>query len=629
MRNKIVRVIAIVFVIVFTMSILAACGDNISNNGDSSRTNIMFLYKSNSDSQEAWMELIKAYNDGQGKIDGVYVNGKFSTSYATTNNFTASQKSAYNVVMVNDTQNTGMSSLAIKRDTKRAPNGYMVNLQPYADADADFQKNTINEDALNWWRMTYNANAKQGSGAEKHIIGEGQDLLGVPVGVQTQVNLYSTTAFEAVGINIVSVPENELDAYNQANGTSLKAHGYAEYKNAPVSGMKASQNLAGETVYKVFNNCISMNWEEQRNVLKYFTKAWNSSAPTDYGFVSEYWFSYGWSVGGDVMGFNGTDYDFTLTDDRDNYMVVEDGVTIHNHTYNKGDIVLYEDRVNATNLESLLSEGKIYAIASQYEAVKEYLSMNVDKTKLVDTNNGVSYYGYQVANPDTGNSENYLTNGTVAMIRTTYETYNKYASSQYSWINLCPCEQYREYEGGSTYQKDGKSGFDNEYLKVIGETYDGEVYTGDIKTVNGVKILGDQSAAGSTAALVIPACSDPEKYQAAWDFISWVATDGQKYIAKTTTLAPVANDVIFSDDFVNNADIAKGKNLYAIALNSSTMQRGDWGYFESGQWVTDWANDFNFNVRYGKITIAQFTEAHRDDAENSLNNMYCIIKGIR
>lgn len=628
MKSKLLKVIAIISVLIMLLTVVVACNDD-THGGDDGRINIRFQYKVNKNSEKAWSELIKAYNEGQGKIDGVYVNTKGITSYASGSNFLTSSKSAFNVLMVEDGQNNGMQSMAIKWDNKYAPNGYMVNLQPYADADADFQKNTINEDSLNWWRMTYNKDAKQGSGEQKHIIGEGQSLLGVPIGAQAQVNLYSIKAFEAVGINIVSIPEDELDAYNQKNGTSLKAHGYAEYKNAPVSGMTASTNLTGETVYKVFNNCISMNWEEQRNVLKYFTKAWNGSAPTSYGFVSEYWFSYGWSVGGDVMGFNGTDYDFTLTDDSDNYMVVADNVQIHNHTYNKGDIVLYEDRVNATNLDSLVADGKIYAIASQYDAVKEYLSMNVDSNKVVDTKDGVAYYGYQVANPNTGDAENYLTNGTVAMVRTTYATYNKYSADQYSWIDLCPCEQYREYVGGSTYQKDGQSGFANEYLKVIGETYDGEVYTGDIKTVNGVQILGDQTTAGSTAALVIPACSDPEKYQAAWDFISWVATEGQKYIAKTTTFAPVANDVIFSEDFLYNDAIAKGKNLYAVALNTSNIQRGDWGYFESGQWVTDWSQDFNLKVRHGTMTITQFTDEHKEEAEESLNNMYCIAKGIR
>lgn len=627
MKYKFPKAMALICTLILMLTFIVAC--NPTENPDAEgKVTIRFKYIANKASQPAWLNLIKTYNNGQGQIDGVYVDGKMGTAYATESDFLASSAKAFSVLCVEDYQDS-MQNLAIKRDNQKAPNGYFVNLQSYADADADFQKNTINSSSLDWWRMEYNSNALQGSGQPKHIIGKGQDLIGVPIGCNTQVNVYSVRAFEAVGINIVSIPEEDLDSYNQQNGASLKPHGYAEYKDAPVSGMKSSTNLAGKTVYKVFNDCISMNWEEQRNILKYFTKTWNTSSPTEYGYVSEYWFNYGWSVGGDVMGFNGTDYDFTLTDDSANYIVVDDNVTVNGNVYNKGDIVLYEDRVNAKNLDTLVAEGKLYAIASQYDAVKEYLSMNIARDKVVDTKNGTTYKGYQVANPDTGSANNWITNGTIAMARTEYLKYADYSSKSYDWLDFCLSEQYREYVGGSTYQKDGKSGFENEYLKVIGETYDGEVYTGDIKQVNGVKILGAKTTAGRTAGLVIPACSDPAKYQAAWNFISWVATEGQQFIAQTTTLAPMAKDVLYSDQFVGNQTVSNGRNLYAVANNTQYVQRGDWGYFESGAWVTNWANDFNNSLRQGRMTITEFYNANRASAENSLNNMYCIIKGIR
>lgn len=626
--KKLTKIMALICTFALMLSMLAACdGGGNETEGKADRVNIKVLLKSNKNSQSAWNELIKAYNDGQGAIDGVYVTAKFQTSAATDSNFMASEKYAYNVVYVEDTQDS-LQTMLIKRDSKYAPNGYFLNLQSYADADADFKNNTIGIDTLNWWRMTYNVDAAQGSGADKHIIGAGQDLIGAPIGTSVQINAYSTKAFEAVGIHIVSVPEDELDAYNAANGTKLMPHGYAEYKEAPISGMKSSTNLAGETVYKVFNNCIAMNWEEQRVLMKYFTSTWNASSPTSYGFVSEYWFNFGWSVGGDVMGFNGTDYDFTLMDDSANYLVVADSVTVNGNSYNKGEIVRYEDKVNA-DMNSLVSDGKVYAIASQNDAVKEYVSMNVAKDKTVDTKNGITYYGYEVANPDTGSAENWFTNGTIAMTRTTTDNISKYQGKDYSWVDFCPAEQYREYVGGSTYQKNGQDGFANEYLKVIGETYDGEVYTGELKEVNGTKIVGKQSTAATTAGLAIPACSDPEKYQAAWDFISWVATEGQQYIAKTTTLAPVAQDVLFGDQFANNEELAQGKNFCAAAVMASNAQRGDWGYFESGSWVTDWANDFNKKVRYGTLSMSDFESQQKDAAETALNNMYCIIKGIR
>lgn len=628
MKSKFLKLIAILCTLVMTLSFAVACG-NDDNGGDGGnggnggkRTNIKFLYAADSNSMNAWLDLINAYNNGQGATDNVWVSGKMQTAYAGESEFIKSQSAAYNVVMVSDSQD-GFQKLAIKYDNKRAANGFMVNLQPYADNDADFQNNAINEDTLNWWRMNFNKSAAQGTGAQKHVIGAGQNLIGVPIGASAQLNAYSIRAFEAQGVNIVSVAEDELDAYNAKNGASLKPHGYAEYKTAPVQGMKASKNLLGQEVYKVFNNRISMNWEEQRIFLRYFTKSWNSSSSTTYGFISEYWFNYGWSVGGDVMGFNGTDYDFTLLDESNGYLVVDNNVVINGTTYQKGDVVLYQDKVN-TDMAALEEQGKVYAIASQYDAVKEYVSFQIARNTIVDERNGAKYYGYEVGNPDTGSAENYMQNGTIAMTRITSGYAYKYQVNAYDWVDFCPAEQYREYVGGSTYL----SGT-TEYLKVIGETYDGEVYTGNLKVVNGTKIVGDQTTAGTNPGLAIPACSDPEKYQAAWDFISWIATEGQQYIAKTGTITPVSKDVLFSDNFINNEEIAKGKNMYAVAVAAYNVQRGDWGYFESGEWVTNWANSFNSSVRRGMMTLTEFENTNTAAAKTALNNMYCVIKGIR
>lgn len=582
------------------------------------RVGIKFLGKASRESQAAWTALVDAYNNGQGVTDNVYVTPRFQNNVATASNFTASANYAYNVVTVSDNQNV-LQNFAIKWDRTKAPNGYLLDLQSYADKDEDFKKNSIDADTLNWWRMNFNKSAKQGKEQPKHVIGAGQNLMAVPYGSTAQFNAYNKDKFTQAGINIVSVAEDALAEYNSKNNAALMPHGYAEYKTAPVAGMTASENLSGQTVYKVFNNRIAMNWEEQRVMLKYFTKEYNSASPSKYGFVSEYWFNYGWSVGGDVMGFNGKSYDFTLADKSANYIVVDDNVTVNGNTYNKGDIVRYEDKVNA-DMTALVSANKVYAIASQYEAVFEYVALQVETNKNVDAGKK----GYGVATPETSNAENNLTNGTTAMTRTAVSRMS--ALEEFSFVDYCPAEQYREYEGGSTYQKGGNAGFANEYLKVIGETYDGEVYTGALKEVNGTKIVGKQATASISEGLAIPACSDPEKYQAAWDFISWVATEGQTYLASAGTIAPVAKNVLFSDKF---AYANNDRNMYAVAVASANAQRGDWGYFESGQWVTDWANTFNNRVRRGLMTISAFDSECHAAAVSALDNMYCIIRGIR
>ena len=633
MKKKLALTIAICLTAASAFS-LTACGggggEQLGNTDKGNRTDISFLCAPNGNSESAWKELVAAYNDGQGIKDNVYVTYKNSGSLTPQRGvFERSADRADNVVVISDSQDS-FQARAIERSSKYAPNGHFLDLTPYAEKDEDFKNSTIPESVLNWWRMTYEPDAKQGAGQKKHTIGEGQNLLGVPYGTNAQFNWYNTALFKAQGINIVSIPEEEMDDYNTKNSASLKPHGYAEYKNAPVSGMTKSKNLAGKEVYKVFNDCIGMNWEEQRNLLKYFTTEYNdgsvtgTKSSTKYGFVSEYWFNYGWSVGGDVMGFNGTEYDFTLLDNKPNYIVTKDNTKINGNTYNAGEIVLYEDRVKAIDNASDKPEN-IYAIKSQYDAVKEYVSLQVATSTTVDGN----YKGYGVANSATKSTDNLINTAQVAMGRgTPAGIKGRMESSRANDFDICLPETYREYEGGSVYYSGG-TGFANEYLKVIGETYDDEVYTGDLKVVKGTKIIGNTTTASISEGLVIPACSDPAKYQASWDFISWVATEGQKYIAKTQTVVPVAEKTLFSDDFIGNSSITYGKNFYAVAKTSLSAGRGDWAYFENGAWVRKWSSDFNDKVRKGDMTLDAFYKANGGIGKSDLNNMYCIVKGIR
>ena len=630
MKRKVSAVMAacLAATAIVPLTACASADDPLGEKEIGERTQISFLCANNALSAPAWKELVAAYNDGVGyDTDKVFVNADFGGS-AVAKHFTKSVDEAYNVVMVDDPQKSSGTFVELASSSgKRAPNGYMLDLTSYAEADADFQNAGLPKQTMDWWRFTRVEGAKEGAGEKKHIIGAGQNIVGVPIASNPHFNWYNEALFKAQGINIVSIPESELDAYNTANSASIKPHGYAEYKTAPKTGLTMSKNLAGETVCKVFNNCIGMNWEEQRNILKYFTSSYNdgsktgTKATTSFGFVSEYWFNYGWSVGGDVIGFNGTEYDFTLLDTSKNYIVTKDGTKVNNVEYSAGEIVRYEDRVNQANIASI--DG-LYAIESQYNAVKEYVSLQVAKDKVVDNRGGVEYKGYGVADPDTGKASTWFNNGELAMTRGNELEASKMSNPD---VNICPAETYREYEGGSVYY-DGGTGYANEYLKVIGETYDGVVYTGDIKKVNGTPIIGNTTTASISKALVIPACSDPEKYQAAWNFISYVATEGQKYIAKTTTV-PLSEKVLFGDDYVKNAEISKGKNLYAVAQASLSSGRGDWGYFKDGEWVNNWSNTFNDYVRRGTKTLTEFENEKAAIAKTAVNNMTSIIKGIR
>ena len=186
--------------------------------------------------------------------------------------------------------------------------------------------------------------------------------------------------------------------------------------------------------------------------------------------------------------------------------------------------------------------------------------------------------------------------------------------------------QYREYEGGSVYYEGG-TGFGNEYLKVIGETYDGDVYTGELKEENGTPIEGNLTIHDCATALVIPERSDSSKYEAAWKFIRWAAgPEGQAILAKTGNVVPNQDSIALSDTFYS---VGGEKNFYAAALMSRGSDVGDWGYFENGEWVTDWSSDFNNRLRMGIDTLSDFLANNQEMAQTACAETTIRIKGWR
>lgn len=604
--KKIIRITSLAAATSLLVS-LAGCGSSGSSAGGSSkdsssgeRQEITFLADANNTAQTAFEEMVNAYNEGQGAADGVYVNLKASAGVSTSgqNYFNQSGKSAPNVMMISD-QVFRNYAIQTSRNTPEGM-GYFANLNEYAAADTDLDLSAFPESLVDNFRLTF-------SETDKNIAGKGQDLLGLPFAGDMQVNYFNKADFEAAGINVISCEEDAL----ASKYPNLQPHGYAEYVEAPFDGAVASTNLAGETVYKVFNNRIPMNWEESRYLYKCFTKEYNPDSPTTYGYVSEYWFNYAWSVGGDVVANNGTAYDFTLTDTTPNYLATKD-VTVNGTAYKAGDLVKYADKTAAAGVDGL------YELPSTYDALCEFLKLSVKSNQSIDA--GIS--GYGISEPNVGNIVNGMMTGDTAMCRSYFSSLaDSFSQSNAAAdFDMFRSEQYREYVGGSTYQSG--DGFNGEYLKVIGDTYDGEVYTGELKTENGTPIVGaDTCASSSVCALVIPSNSDPDTWQASWDFISWAATEGQQYIAKSQLYIPAQSDVALGDTFTGDEAVSHGYDIWVAARNMQGYKVGDWGYFEDGSWVTSWSNAFNTEVRYGTMTVSDFADQYAKPAANATNSM--------
>ena len=573
---------------------LAGCGDGAPEGAEE----ITFWYEASLSNNRIYRDLIDTYNNGRGKEDGVWVEGDNRQNVDSTQLYV----SPPNVLLMTD--ESEFKSFALD-------DLFLDMTEYYNTIPGDYDEADIPASLTERFRLDTADNADG-----KRMAGEGAAIQGVPFGNSVQALYYSKTEFEDWGINIISVAEEDLDG----TGTYAKVqpHGYAEYAEAPFEGAVSSTNLAGDTVYKVFNNRIPMNWEEFRYLSKCFTKKYRTESDTTYGAAVHHWFSYGWSVGGDCIGYDGEKYAFTAADTTPNYLVTAaDGATVNGHSYAAGEIVRYEDKVNTADIASM--EG-LYELPSQYDALVEFTRLTTPTDKEVDE--GIPGYGISYAPDD--EAANNLTIGEYAMFAWDMGALTTLESTNQGNYDIAPMMQYREYEGGSTYQKDGADGFENEYLKVIGE--DG--YTGEIAaSEEGTQLVGVQGMYSNANVLVIPRNSEPEKYEAAWKFIRWAAgPEGQAIAMQTNTIVPNQTELALSEDFLS---LGEGKNYYALAASSQYADIGDWSYFEDGEWVTAWSGAFNNQLRTGYMTIVQFLDRYEVSANNTLGSVNIILNGRR
>ena len=601
------KVFTLILALLMTVS-LAACGGGGEEAPAEAGERTVIYYAASyvtAQVQEAYKELVKTYNEGQGVTDGVYVQMRDNSGAIAGLDSALRANYQYDVLQLNDDE---FKTLAMQGGN------YFVKLDDYLtdDVKASMGYDQIPEALVNRFRM--NTTPAEGG---KFLAGEGASLLAIPNGSDPQVLYYNKGILSDCGINVISVPESELEAYNAANGATLQPHGYAEYKDAPYADALSSKNEAGEFVYKVFNEAIGMNWEEQRLLARAFQKQYGY----EYGFMSEWWFYMGFSVGGDCVGWDeaSNSYKLTLTDKQPGYLALED-ITVNGVHYAKGDVLTYEAKLFLNNNASELSklEGKVYKLPSMYDCILEFTRLGVPADKQAD----VGINGYGVAPSTTQNRTARFTSGTDCPFLIEYFSQaQSFQGILGDKLGMAVPAQYREYVGASTYEKDGK-----EYLKVIGETYDGEVYTGALRTENGTPIVGEAATASEAAGFFLPTNTKNKNYDAAMKFVAWAAgPEGQKILAKGNKLVP--NQVDFGmGEYADSADrLLSG--MWAGAYMAQEADIGDYTYFTSLTWITEWSMAFNSDVREGKMTLTDFIAQKQAAADTGLKGMRLRIMG--
>lgn len=463
-------------------------------------------------------------------------------------------------------------------------------------------------------------------------------LYGVPVDIQPTALYYSKTKLEEAGIIVISVDESDMDAWNA--GTLADKNGVRKTDIKKLDGITVPKKgfYRSESPYyyngdrtkdwvkptdsevMVFNNRIAMNWDEVEDVAMLFSAAYNpkkgqasvSEYGTKYGYFTEWWFNYAWSVGGDCLNDltgNG-EFNFSLLDPNPNYLVVGDKfVGRTGKTYSKGEIVSFLDKMNIADNELLVpdewgdylkadgsgkaglwsgitsetakgSASTLAEIPSTKEAFLRYLKLGSSKTANIDGEKGLEIS----PNPSVVNARgltSYFLSGELVFAANTstymVEWADRAAAYGMQW-DLAPLVTYKRYTDPSDPQCDE------------------------------VEALGKTSGHSNAMSLVVRNGSD--KTDKAVAFLKWVAgLDGQR-VRASEGFFPMQKSLL--GDLKFQGGIAPNNvSVFSEALEYQTP--GDWWYMKDSAWVERWCTDLNASLRNGNMTYDEWLNGtHKD-----------------
>ena len=517
------------------------------------------IYQTNKDIID---ELVDTFN--KTNEDNIYVKMvPQSVGYSQSLSTTLKGKNPPDVVMIDDRYFKGYVN-----------NDYLEPLDGYIEKSSldlsDFWQSTVE-------RCQYDPETGYSGGGNTHYA--------LPDGNTPTLIFYNADMFEEQKVHVISVAEEELEAYNEKNGTEFLPHGYYAYKSDPTNGSLSPRK---DGLYHVFNNQIAMSWEELLACSRIFTKEFNSSSSSRYGFMNEWWFSYGWSVGGDCLEWSEEldQYIFALGEDVPNYLVTgQETVTVNGTEYAEGELLSYADKHYVAehkadaDISAYLAAQRLYEFPSIYDAFLEFCRLSQSTSKDVST--GVKGYGVSPS-PTTLSQKGknlYFTSGELAMLvqgaSEAYTIGRQMESAGIAW-DVAPCNQYREFNEDGT-----------------------------LKTVNGTPVVGRKAAHNGSKGYAIP--KNSKKKAAAWKFIEYMTgREAQAIMIKANLYVPNQKSLAYSETFMNDTSNYAPKNKAALVDAAAYGTVGDWSYVEDGEWINGWANILNTSVRDGNMTLEQF-----------------------
>lgn len=434
---------------------------------------------------------------------------------------------------------------------------------------------------------------------------------GVPKDIGPTVIYYNETYFKGAGITVISVAAEDLDDFNSGKADA-RGKTKADYGITGTVKEKGYFELNGKWY---FNNQVAMSWEETvacSNKVQTYMRTSKANGglgrSNGYGYFTEWWFNYGWSVGGNCIqqipstAYDcGYYYDFTLMDNTPNYIVADDveSVTVNGKTYTAGEIIEYADKINmsqyasttsggssrkdtytvTSEVKTLANQGKLNVLPSQREAFSEFVRLGTSTDTLIDGTNG---YDITPKPTDIGGDSgkvNAFANGQLAML------------VDGRW----DVTEFRQQIGESSADA-GKSGYfewDVAPLPVYKE-YDSE---GNI-TVHGVE-------AGHSGSVALCIWSKSKVATAAWKFIEYCASEeGQTLQAEAGFAIPLQKELANTETFLQSDKYPMNSKVFIRATEYE--QAGDWWQLRDNKWIDEWANVLNSSVRNGLTPYLDF-----------------------
>ena len=595
----------------------AGCGTGRERDG---RTVIYYATAGYSIDLQVAEEQVNLYNETQGKEDGVWVELKKNIpgdAYNTYINNNIKARNAPDVVYVScDKYHDYINRGLISEITDYFTEDELSQIDPEILTEMMVDKET----------MAY------GDGCD--------ELYGVITHMTPASLIYNKTALEEMGIKVISVSEEELAAFNAGgadrNGETKESLGIPSDFEIPARGFYRENaytfigNYNGSNWTKpedgelmIFNDRIAMSWDEMEDIAMIMTQsrygASDEKPSTQYGYYTEWWFSYGYGVGStcvEDLSYNKGEWVFTLADDTPNYIVTEGNTYTGLRTgkeYAAGETLEFLDRLDIDEGDEVTAESDgSYSIGGQKVTTRADVLEKAEAGVLAE-----------------------LPSQREAMKRFAYHAEKQDDMS--ARLNIAMNPTTLGNQSATQYLGSGKVAFIQAYqnqLTTIGDIItDFEYGTALMPVYKEYSRSGEVLVQGKEAThheMGVAGINSFSQYKdKAAKFVKWLGLSFEAFEVNATCVDSTREDAVgvarsswipaYNDRLVENADqypIVEASGAFMEMAKYSYAP--DWFYMTDRGWISEWSAGINNQVRNGTLDPDTWLNSVTDSANTKL-----------